>query len=344
MNKRLNLLIIAVVSLVAIHFGSCEYYEIDHKSGSYTSIDILKELNENKDSYGNLVLTNNTNYRYLLYVNDSLSRLIPANASNHLIYISTQGGRTFNLKLYKRTDILNNELLSPPASKVFLQWDVVLPKETWDNVRVSWVIDENQHSEEATVNFSYPSSNVGGEDNPYSVDIYLNSTTGAKFLSLPPGGTASSKISYGYQVLLFRYWRSNPASPGGQEEIGWVNLKPNGTVYGLVLNSFNEIVDFYVPAYFEVYPQVYGKVKFMNNTDNVLFIQANGQRFENFIILPEGSSTIGLSFVDEQSETSFYDIPIGDYIMKAIIPASGADYKTNNITITVESEYIWEID
>ncbi len=344
MKKTFELLISSIVIAFTMFFSACEYYEIDHKTGSYTSFDILRELKDKSDGQGNLEVNNMTNFRYLLYVNDSLTRLIPANANKHLIHIPTSGARTFNLKVFIRTDLLNHELLSPPASKVFLQWDVVLPRETWENVRINWIIDDIQQNEEATVNFLYPNNDGLGNINPHNVDVFLNSSTGAKLISLAPGGTTANSIAFGYQVLLFRYWKSNPANPGIQEEIGWVKQKPNGTAYGLVLNSFNEIIDFTIPAFFEIYPHVSGKLKLINNTDYTVFIRANGQKLEDFIILDEGSSTTGLSFINEHSESPEYRVPIGEYLLKAIIPNSGAEYASKVLYIEEGIDYSWEIE
>ncbi len=338
-----NIISIAFV-LILMVFTSCEYFEEDISTGSYTSIDLLEELKTTADGEGNLEIDNTTNFRYLLYVNDSLNRIIPAYANNFKIFIPTNGGKTFNLKLYKKTDLSNNEILNPPASKIVYQWDVVLPMETWDNVRVVWLIDENIQSETAQVKFLYSANDGMGNNNTYSVDVHLNNRFGQKILSLSPGGQTINELSYGYQVLYFRYWISNPISPTGQDEIGWVEIKPNGLAYSLVLNSFNNAIDFQIPIYFEVYPEQTGFIKLVNQTEIPFYIKANGNKFEDFIILPEGISTTDLSYIGGNDSTTFYKIPFGEYLMKAINPVNGYEHASEVFDLPVNDSIIWTIN
>jgi hypothetical protein len=325
-------------------FASCEYFEEDVSMGSYTFIDLLDELKTTPDNEGNLEIDNTTNFRYVLYVNDSLNRIIPAHENNFKIFIPTNGGKTFNLKLYKKTDLSNSEILNPPSIKIVYQWDVVLPKETWDNVRVAWLIDENIQSETAEVKFLYGAYDGLGNSNVYSVDVYLNNRSGQKILSLSPGGQTINELPYGYQVLYFRYWISNPNSPTGQDEIGWVEIKPNGLAYSLVLNSFNNAVEFQVPVYFEVYPQETGFIKLVNQTEIPFYIKANGNKFEDFIIFPEGISTTDLSYIDGNYSSEYYKIPIGEYLMKAINPVNGYEHASEVIILPVNDSIIWTIN
>lgn len=326
-----------------VFITSCEYYEEDVSHGSYTSFDIYNELKKNPDESGNLEIVNNTNFRYLLYVNDSLNRLIPAPVASFFVYIPTSGGETFNLKLYKRTDLTDGELRSPMPSKLVYQWDVVLPKETWDYYRISWVVDEYQQNETALIEFTYAGEDGLGGLNEYSVDVFLNNKNGEKLLSLSPTYTGSIGLSFGYQVLYFRYWLSNPNSPNGQDVKGWVEKKPNGTAYSLVLNSFNDLLEFQIPAYFEVYPQVNGFMKINNKSENVFYITANGKKFEDFVVLPEGNFTVGLSYVSANDSSEYYRIPVGEYLLKAIIPSSGFEHDTENKYIIENDSLTWVI-
>jgi hypothetical protein len=277
-------------------------------------------------------------------VNDSLTRLVPSAAKNFLIHVPTLGNRSFNLKLYIRTEIANNELLHPPSSKIFLQWDVILPSQTWGESRVEWIIDKNQSVDNAFVTFMYANTDAFGNDNEYSVDVYLNSQFGNKISSLAPGGNSTVKMAFGYQVVLFRYWISNPNNPGTHEEIGWVQKKPNGSTYGLVLNSYNEAIDFDIPAYFEVYTQEHGFIKIHNKTKKDLFIRANGQMLENFIVLPQGSSTTGMSYIASEKISPDYKIPIGDYLFVAIYPNSGQEIGTVSTEIDKDELFEWIIE
>lgn len=322
--------------------SSCEFTEENVNPGSYTEFNITEQLKDYSDPTGNIELSNPTTFRYVLYINDSLSRLIPANTDSYLINIKTSGTIAFNLKLFKKTELSNGELLHPPATKIFLQWDVVVPKEVWENVRVKWQIEESQSIDKAMVNFYYSELDQYGNPNPYSVDIFLNSQSGTKIASLPPGGNGTIDISFGYQVLFFRYWKSNPNLPNNQQEKGWVQKKPNGTQYGLVLNSFNLSVDFDIPAYFEAYPQSSDSLLIDNRSDKVLLIRVNGQLLEDFIILGEGISTTGLSFINS-NKIEFYKVPIGLYQLKAIIPSSGMEYAGTEINIS-DQPVTWIIE
>lgn len=343
MTKYFKILSVFIVVIGLLHIYACEYYDEDIEDGSYTTFNIIEELSDISDPQGNLEIQNNTDYRYLLYVNDSLSRLVPAHAAKHLIYIQATGGQAFNLKLYKKTDLSDNEILNPPVSKIDLQWDVILPRETWDNVRVKWVVDDFAHNEDALVGFLYSGQDASGGANPFSVDIFLNSKNGIKILSLAPEGYSSANLSFGYQVLLFRYWKSNPSSPNGQDEKGWVEQKPNGTSYGLVLNSYNDSLTFQVPVFFEVYPEINGYLKFDNQTDNDFYIRANGLKFEDFIILPEGNSTSGMSYIENQSTTPDFKVPIGEYLLRAIVPSSGLEYETTVLYVNQNDSLLWTI-
>ncbi len=337
MKTNIKTSIIAQILILFIFLSSCEYKGSDVEDGSYTFFDIETELQTKIDYDGNLQINNTTNFRLYLYVNDSIFRLIPANNSYYLVNIPTSGGQAINLKLFEKTSLEKKELRNPPSQKVFRQWNVVLPENTWQNTRVVWEVKEvDGGTDKADVNFTYPSIDGDGNMNKYVVDVFLNSKSGTKLTSINPGGDISIKLDYGYQVLLFRYWIDNGTS--GILEKGWVEKKPNGVSYGLVLNSFSKKSEFDIPTYFERYPQETGTIDIDNNTETTVYIKANGQLLENFIILEEGESTDGMSYIAGGAKNNKLTLPIGTYKFVAIIPESGAEVYSTTLKIELNKK------
>jgi len=326
--KLKNTTLVLVFGLLSFSLNSCDYFNTSYDKGSVSIFNILDNLSNQSDAEGNLLITNQNRKRFYLYVDDSIVKLIPAHVEDFKVLVHSKIGEATDLSLYLVDELNEDELANPPKTKVFIQWKAFLSTDNFSSNAIKWNIPDNPHEViKANVLFKYPKITFSGDSIKDNVDVYLNSTSGAKLFSIKPGQSIPKSLEYGYQVLLFRYWRSSTIT--GEEEIGWVQEKPNGSNYGLVLNYNYDSVAFDIPVYFEQYVNSFGNIKISNNLDRSLILKANNQLFENFIVLPDGESTQGMSYIGAK-QTNNYKIPVGYYIIVAMIP------ETNEIVDKLE--------
>ena len=173
---------------------------------------------DSADTDGNLVLINSSGSRLLVFDGEDRIKVVPNSSEDFLINIPNESGATKDLKLYLYDSV--DDYDSPSSENLYRRWNVVLSADTDLENRATWFVtdDRNVESNSGEITFSY----VGGTD--YSVDVMLNSKTGAKLLSLSPGQNDSRLgIDYGNYTVLYRYWSSDQNTAEGSTEIGWID-------------------------------------------------------------------------------------------------------------------------
>jgi PKD repeat protein len=201
------------------------------------------------DDSGNLVILNDSGSVLMLYRGSTPLRYIPDDASDFLLNLSTGSSDTLDLRVYKYPDV-EDDLENPDSENIFKRWNVALADSTALADRSTWYVgSDDSETTAGTLEFSY----LAGSSGDTSADVYLNSRTGAKILSLSPGVTGRTVgVDYGNYTVLYRYWRSDPSSASGAEEVGWIEEEQVGDetapIYA-ILNSSRELRRFDVPGW-----------------------------------------------------------------------------------------------
>ena len=201
------------------------------------------------DTSGNLIIINETGGNLYLFVSDALYKAIWDSTGAFLIDIPTSGFAK-TLKVWKADQITDIE---NPGENPYRRWDVVLATSTNPDDWSIWVVsggDENKLS--GSVFFNYPEILPNGLTNIYSVDVHLNTPTGAKITALN-AGTDDKQVglSYGFNYLYFHYWFQDPGTNNPLEYIGWVpdSSESESDPYEILLNTSNSSVFVNVPTY-----------------------------------------------------------------------------------------------
>lgn len=199
------------------------------------------------DETGNLLIINNSNERLVLYKDEVMIKKVPASATDYLVDIDNPDGLNIQLDIYKWDDV-KDDINNPDLDDVYKRWLVPLSSTTELASRSTWHIGmEDTYTDVATVSFSY----YGGTD--YNVDVYLDSKSGAKLMSMKPGDQYRKVgIDYGTYPLLYRYWYSDPDDDEAIDESKtvWIDTETiNGEEVSIwmVLNENRNEVTYTVP-------------------------------------------------------------------------------------------------
>lgn len=310
----IRLLTYSFIALTFVLLAACQREE-----GSYTD---LENLNGNPhadkmlaDAEGNLYITNQLGENLYLYCMNKdyeleLKKIIPADTANFLINIENNG-QTIELKVWRESDLSSPD--SPDEALIFRRWHVILATNTNEANRSSWIIKDNDGLDivDGTVYLSYPDTGVNNISVIYSVDVYLNSKTGAKVASLAPGTTNRKVgIEYGYHVFYFRYWYSDPNGTQGSQQVGWIESDSIGNAYDLVLNSQTDNREMDIPIYYASSIGRTGILHLTNGYNQTVQVLADGEPIEDIIVSTE--PTNGLSYMEKGSSYNFI-IPEGNY-------------------------------
>jgi hypothetical protein len=267
------------------------------------------------DSSGNLVILNDSGSVLMLYQGSTPLRYIPDDASDFLVNIPTSSSSTLDLRIYRFSDVESN-LASPSSDDIFKRWNVALADSTALSDRSTWYVgSDDSETTSGTLDFSY----LAGSSSDISADVYLNSRTGAKILSLAPGVSGRSVgVDYGNYTVLYRYWRSDPSSSSGMEILGWIDEEEVGDttapIYA-ILNSSRELRRFDVPAWNDegVVENKYATVSIYNDMDIPYKIWIGGDRLIEDVMYTdepvENRSTIAAG------DSADYTLEEGSYIL-----------------------------
>jgi hypothetical protein len=335
--KRL-LFYLSFLSLIFI--GSCEFIQEDPQK---------EFVPDAPDPSGNLLIINNSSQRLVLYKDEYIVKKIPASATDYLVNIPNPNEGTVELDLYLWEDVMldpNN----PDPTKVFKKWLVPLANSTSVEERATWHISgATQYTNVATLNLSY----YGGTDE--FVDVYLNSRTGAKIMSLMPGQQDKKVgIDYGNYTLHYLYWFSDQNTNEGFEELGWVESQiVDGEEYPvwLVLNENRKDITIIVPhlGAAQSTGMKYGNLTITNMTPEPVQIFAGDKLIEDICFLENGLPE-NLSTLDRYGSYTFImpiygeDVTEAEFVMSAMHLTNGSTIETAIIKVKVDDTVEWIVD
>lgn len=326
--------------LSLIFLWSCEFIQEDPPK---------EFVPDEPDPSGNLLIINNSDERLVLYKDEYIVKKIPASATDFLVNVPNPNEGTVQLDLYLWDDVMldpNN----PDPSKVFKKWLVPLSNSTGIEERATWHISgATQYTNVATVNVSY----YGGTDE--FVDLYLNSRTGAKIISLMPGQQDKKiGVDYGNYTLHYLYWFSDQNTNEGFEELGWIESEIiDGEEYPvwLVLNENRKDITLIVPhlGAAQSTGMKYGSLTITNRTPEPVQIYAGDKLIEDVCFLENGLPE-NLSTIYHNGSYTFI-MPIygegvteDDFILSAKHLTNGSTIEQATVKVIVDSTVEWIVD
>ncbi len=326
--------IILIVFMVLI-FSSCDIFN-GIFPGSGSSVE-----NTEQDTSGNLLISNYSNERLLLYNGSEYIKTISNSSSDFLVNISNPDSVVMDLRLYKHTDV--TALDAPDLGVVFKRWSVVLANDTQTEHRVTWMVQANTSEIECgELTLAY----IGGTDN--SVDVFLGSRTGAKLISLSPGAqNLKVGIEYGNYTVYYHYWVSNQNTTGGIEEVGWIDeetVNGNDVPIYVIINANRESRHLQIPHWNADSPigeSLYGNITITNTLSTPVQIYSGTELIENLMYTDEpitNASTIAAG------DHAVFTLPLQNYTLRAVDLISGVEMATHSVEITSEGSNTWNIE
>lgn len=326
--------------LSLIIMSSCELFEIDPPK---------EYVPDAADASGNLLIINNSNERLVLYKDEFIVKKIPASATDYLVNIPNPTEGTVELALYRWEDV-QDDPNNPDLTKVYKKWLVPLANSTQIEERATWHISgASQYINVATINFSY----YGGTDE--FVDVYLNSRTGAKIVSLMPGQQNKKVgVDYGNYTMHYLYWFSDQNDASAFDELGWIETEViNGEDKDiwLILNENRKDITMIVPHLGAINSSStkYANLKITNLSGDPVQIFAGDKLIESVCYLEDGSPQ-NLSTLDRNGDYTFI-MPIyeegvleTDYVLSAKHLTNGTTIETAIITVVAEETVNWVVD
>ena len=327
--------------LSMIFMGSCELFQEDPPKDF---------VPDSPDPSGNLLIINNSTQRLVLYKDEYIVKKIPASATDFLVYIPNPNESTIELDMYLWEDVMPDPN-NPDPVKVFKKWLVPLSNSTNVEERATWHISgASQYTNVATLNLSY----YGGTDE--FVDVYLNSRTGAKIMSLMPGQQDKKVgIDYGNYTLHYLYWFSDQNNNEAFEELGWIESQIiDGEEYPvwLVLNENRKDITIIVPhlGAAQSSGMKYGNLTITNMTPEPVQIYAGDKLIEDVCFLENGLPE-NLSTIDRYGSYTFIMPVYGgegvldeDYILSAKHLTNATTIETAAVTVTADETVEWIVD
>lgn len=301
------------------------------------------------DVSGNLLIINNSNEQLVLYKDQELVKMIPASATDYLVYIPNESEGTVQLDLYRWEDVADAPENPAPAD-AFKRWLVPLSSSDAVEQRATWHISgATQYVDVATLNLSY----FGGTDN--FVDVYLNGRTGGKVASLKPGDQYKKVgVDYGNYTLHYLYWFSDQNDANAFEEKGWIETQLiNGEEKDiwLILNENRKDVVMVIPHMGSALEQgtKYAGIEVTNYAGEPVQIFVGDKLIESVCYLEEGN-TRNLSTLDADGSYIFY-LPITEegateksFRLKAQTLTTVQTVETVDITLVADEVVGWVID
>lgn len=292
------------------------------------------------DSQGNIVVSNNSNQRLVLYRGEEKLKIIPDDFSDYLVDVPNPDGFSVDLRIYKLDDV-QDQIESPDPGKLFKRWIVVLAQDTELEHRSTWVIPEERGEiDSGTLTFSY----LGGTEN--QIDVYLNSRNGAKIVSLKPGDQKKQVgVDYGNYTVLYRYWYSDPNTAEGIDYLGWRETEiVNGQEVNIfvVLNASRTKRHLQIPHWAGggAVQAEYASIEIKNSTSSPVQIWVGAQLIEDIMYMDgyrQNSSTIAAN------ESMAFILPVGEHVFIAKDLSTGAEISQTTLTIEVDKTAFWEI-
>ena len=293
-----------------------------------------------QDTYGNLVISNYSDNKLVLYNGSEYLKTLSDSSTDFLVNIPNPDSIVMDLRLYKHADI--TELETPDLSVVFKRWNVVLADDTQTEHRVTWMVQANTSEIECGfLTLAY----IGGTDN--SVDVFLNSRTGAKLLSLSPGAqNLKVGVEFGNYTVYYHYWVSNQNTTGGMDDVGWIDeetVNGNDVPIYVILNANRESRHLQIPHWNADSPvgeSLYGNITITNTLSTPVQIYSGTELIEDIMYTDEpitNASTIAAG------DNASFTLPTQNYTLRAVDLISGIEMAEYSVEITSEGSDTWNI-
>ena len=296
-----------------------------------------------RDTEGNLLITNDLPEALYLYSEGVVLKEIPANAANFLVMVPN-GGFAQTLKIWKVAAVTNTA--SPSEAELFKRWELVLSRTAVPQGECPlWTIKgRTVGTASGTLSFRYPSTGQDGLAVIYSVDIFLNARTGAKITSLAPGMTNKKiGLEYGFYVVHYRYWYDNPNDLDPAYEIGWIETAGDGNPIQAPINAANDPYSLTVPIFYHCTCGGKGSVTIVNSTGQYVQIFANNEKIEDLHIATV--PTDGLSILGPNGGSYTFLIPEDVYNMQAkSLSANTTIVSLGHVEAIELYDYTWVVD
>jgi len=276
------------------------------------------------DRDGNLIINNRVQDTLLLYTDElsgfQLHKKIAGNDDMEILIPS--GDRPVTLLLWKKSEIGDDA--EPNMESVYRIWNTVLPEFPKTGEEVVWTIEEADAVRTGTLKLDYDAIDYFDQRVIYNVDVILNFPNASPIVSIYPGTENKVvPIPFGVYTLYFRYWYSNPNDAEHLEEIGFISTDEAGDQIRLVINGNFDESTVTVPPFLTSGVGKFGCMEVINNTDDIVFIKANGRLIEEFNINSNSSST-ATSFIPDSTHTKLL-VDEGEYNIEIYPDQSDTD-------------------
>ena len=287
------------------------------------------------DPQGNLVIRNMTGSRLVLFKGEDRLKVIPDDLGDYVVDVSNPDASQIDLRMYLYSEI-ENDLSTPDPEAAFKRWVVALASDNEVEHRSTWIVT-NDEADTGTLNLSY----TGGTD--YSVDVYLNSQTGAKIASLRPGADGQQVgVDYAIYTMHYRYWTSDPNTSSGEELVGWKDTevvnKEEVPIY-VVLNESRQDRTLQIP-HFDADRSPWGSIRIVNSSARPIRIWAGGELIEE-VMYTDGSRA-NLSTISA-NESMTFSLQVGSYRLIAKDPQSNAEVTSTTLDVTEGMDVTWDL-
>ena len=304
-----NIITVILCYIILIFSFSCEDKKGDSDNNEAVNFDTTAV------SAGNLLIINQLSEPILLYLADTVFKEI-AGSTDFLINIPNPSGTSKELKIWKKSDVL--DYLEPDASTIYRRWEVILPNSTSQDDRIVWIIKSGESGVfVGELVFNYPDIDPAGVSVIYSVDVFINNQTGSKITALSPG-TQGKKVGleYGYYLMYYYYWYSDPNSTEGRVNIGWIDSEEDGSGISTLINATNTARTIEVPPYVNSNVGREGIIDITNTSASDVQVWVNSGTLIEAITISTLPTT-GLSILEGQGGSYAFLIPEDYYRIEA---------------------------
>ena len=273
---------------------------------------------DSEDNSGNLIINNETSDSYFLYFNGEYKKTINASVTGFLVSLSNPDLELCELKLYKIEDVVEK---NNPGDNYYDQRLFPLSNTNSEEEHTVWNIKNlDAGNQSGLVYLSYPQLDSNGVVNSMFVDVYLNSITNEKMMSLQPGMVDKElAITYGQHDILYRYYYIDLG------KIVYVDDVYRSGLFALNKQYTNHKLT--IPSFYSLNP---GVLKVYNNLSEMISVFSGSDLIENITL---GQNNQGLSYVNS-GETQFFNLKNGQYNIVIMNSTSQNVLSTfNNISI-----------
>ncbi len=252
---------------------------------------------DSEDNSGNLIINNETSDSYFLYFNGEYKKTINASVTGFLVSLSNPDLELCELKLYKIEDVVEK---NNPGDNYYDQRLFPLSNTNSEEEHTVWNIKNlDAGNQSGLVYLSYPQLDSNGVVNSMFVDVYLNSITNEKMMSLQPGMVDKElAITYGQHDILYRYYYIDLG------KIVYVDDVYRSGLFALNKQYTNHKLT--IPSFYSLNP---GVLKVYNNLSEIISVYSGSDLIENITL---GQNNQGLSYVNS-GETQFFNLKNGQY-------------------------------